>query len=157
MNALVVMLHVFAISYKLTKLLYIIRAGKRFKGSNLCSFAAHSKLNVYLQSFTATPILMFAHVHFYNLNVWLTMWVCSRNVEAQLLAAFVLFLSSAMPNLDRHTDRNNTSTCYKAIMRLSIANQGKSNIDKNMCEPSFIFADEVSKAVFQPSSQPYSK
>ena len=60
-------------------------------------------------------------------------------VEAVLLAAFVLFLSPAVPNLDRNTDRNHTSTHYKAIIpfwRLSIANQGKSNIDKNTCEPS---------------------
>ena len=66
------------------------------------------------------------------------MWVCSRKVEAVLLATFVLFLSPAMPNMDRNTDRNNTSTRYKAIIqfwRLSIANQGKSNIDKNTCEP----------------------
>ena len=70
---------------------------------------------------------------------------------AVFLAAFVLFLSPAMPNPDRNSDRNNTSTCYKAIIqfwRLSIANQGKSNIDKkNTCEPS--------KVVFQPLSQLY--
>ena len=109
--------HVVAISYKLTRLLYKIRVGKKFKGSNLCSFAAYLKLNFYLRSFTALPILMFAHVHFYNLNVWLKIWACSRNFEAQLLAAFVLFLSPAMPNLDRNTDRNNTSTCYKVIIQ----------------------------------------
>ena len=43
-----------------------------------------------------------------------------------------------MPNLDR----NKTSTHYKAIIqfwRLSIANQGKSNIDKKMCKPFFLF------------------
>ena len=54
-------------------------------------------------------------------------------VEAVLLAAFVLFLSPAVPNLDRNTDRNHTSSRYKAIIlfwRLSIANQGKTNIDK---------------------------
>ena len=51
-----------------------------------------------------------------------------------------------MPILDRNSDRNNTSTHYKAIIqfwRLFIANQGKSNIDKNMCEPSFVFANEA--------------
>ena len=68
----------------------------------------------------ATPTLMFAHVHVYNLNVWLIMWACSRKVEAVLLAAFVLFLSPAMPNLDRNTDRNNTSTRYKAIISLRV-------------------------------------
>ena len=60
-------------------------------------------------------------------------------VEAVLLAAFVLFLSPAVPNLDRNTDRNHTSSRYKAIIlfwKLSIANQGKTNIDKNTCEPS---------------------
>ena len=85
------------------------------------------------------------------------MWVCSMKVEAVLLAAFVLFLSPAVPNLDRNTDRNHTSSRYKAIIlfwKLSIANQGKTNIDKNTCEPSFLFADEASKAVFLPSSQP---
>ena len=82
---------------------------------------------------------MFVHVHFYNLNVWLKILACSRNVEAVLLAGFVSFLSLVMPNLDRNTDRNNTSARYKAIIqfwRLSIANQGKNNIDKNTCEPS---------------------
>ena len=82
---------------------------------------------------------MFAHVHFCNSNVWLIMWVCSMKVEAVLLAAFVLFLSPAMPNLDRNTDKNHTSSRYKEIIlfwRLSIANQGKTNIDKNTCEPS---------------------
>ena len=61
------------------------------------------------------------------------MWTCT--VEAMLLAASVSFLSPAMLN----PNRNKTSTCYKAIVqfwRLSIANQGKSNIDKNTCEPS---------------------
>ena len=90
---------------------------------------------------------MFAYVHFYNLNVWLIMWACSRKVEAVLVAAFVLFLSPVMPNLDRNTDRNNTSTHYQVIIqfwRLSIANQSKSNIDKNTCE--------ALKVVFQPSS-----
>ena len=76
------------------------------------------------------------------------MWVCSRKVEAVLLAAFVLyvFLSPAMlnPNTCRNSDRNfmYTSTRYKAIIQfwgLSIANQGKSNIDKNTCEPSLVF------------------
>ena len=54
-------------------------------------------------------------------------------VEAGLLAAFVLFLSPAMLNLARNSDRNKTSTRYKAIIqfgRLSVTNQGKSNIDK---------------------------
>ena len=36
----------------------------------------------------------------------------------------------------------------------SIANADKSNIDKNMCEPLFIFVDEATKIVFQPLSQP---
>ena len=86
------------------------------KGSNLRSFA-HSKLNLYLRSFAAMPTLMFAHEYFYNLNMWLIMWACSRNVECMLLAAFILFLSQAMPNLDRNTDWNNTSTSYKAIIQ----------------------------------------
>ena len=63
------------------------------------------------------PILMFEHVHFYNLNMWLTMFVCSGNAEAQLLATFVLFLSPAMHNLDKNSDRNNTSTHYKVIIQ----------------------------------------
>ena len=36
----------------------------------------------------------------------------------------------------------------------SIANADKSNIDKNMCEPLFIFVDEATKIVFQPLSLP---
>ena len=58
------------------------------------------------------------------------------------LAASVSFLSTpVMLNLSRNSNRNKTSTRYKAIIqfwRLSIANQGKSNIDKNTCEPSNI-------------------
>ena len=63
-----------------------IGLGKRFEYSNLRSFTAHSKLNFSLRSFAAMPTSMFAHAHFYNLNVWLKLWVCSRNVEAVLLA-----------------------------------------------------------------------
>ena len=51
-------------------------------------------------------------VHFYNLHVRLIMWACSRKVEAVLLAAFILFLSPAMTNLDRNSDMNNTNTHY---------------------------------------------
>ena len=109
------------------------------EGSNLHSFVMHSKLHFYLWSFTATPTSMCAHEHFYNLNVWLIMWPCSWNVEAVLLAAFVLFLSPMVSNLYKSTGRNHTSSRYKAtilLWRLSIANQSKANIDKNMCEPS---------------------
>ena len=52
------------------------------------------------------------------------MWVCSCKVEAVLLAAFVSFLSPAMLNPSRNSDRNKTSACYKAII-----------VDKNTCEP----------------------
>ena len=131
------------------------------KGLNIRSFTTHSKLNFYLKSFAAMPTLMFVHAHFYNIKVWLIMWECSRKVEAVLLAVFVLFLSPAMFNLDRNTDRNNTSTSYTCkttiqFWRLSIVNQStsKSNIDKNMSEPSVVFADEVSKAVFHPAFAP---
>ena len=113
--------------------------GKRFEPSNLRSFATHSKLNFSLRSFAATPTLMFAHAHSCNLNVWSIMWACSRKVEAVLLAASVSFLCPAMLNRSRNSDMNKTSTCYKAIIlfwTLSIANQGKTNIDKNTCEPS---------------------
>ena len=65
------------------------------------------------------------------------MWVCSRKIEAVLLAASVSFLSPMMLNSSRNSNRNKTSTCYKAIIhfwRHSIANHGKNNIDKNMCK-----------------------
>ena len=55
------------------------------------------------------------------------------------LAASVSFLSPAILNLGRNSDMNNTSTRYKArvqFWRLSITNQGESNIDKNTREPS---------------------
>ena len=60
--------------------------------------------------------------------MWLIMWVCSR-------VDFVLFLSPAILNPSRNNKRNkNTcSTRYKVIIqfwKLSIANQGESNIDK---------------------------
>ena len=65
-----------------------------------------------------------------------------KKVEAVLLAASVSFLSTPeMLNPSSNSNRNKTSTRYKAIIqfwRLSIANQGKSNIDKNTCEPSNI-------------------
>ena len=123
--------------------MYVLGLGKSFECSNLCSFAVHSKLNFSLQSFAATPTLMFAYAHLCNLNmyVWSIMWACSRKVEAVLLAASVSFLSPAMLNPSRNSDRNETSTHYKAIIqfwRHSIANKGKSNIDKNTCEPSNI-------------------
>ena len=66
-------------------------------------------------------------------NVWLIMWACSGKVEAFLLAASASFLSPAMLNSSRNSDRNKISTHYKAIMqfwRFSIANPGESNIDK---------------------------
>ena len=116
-----------------------IGVGKSFEPSNLRSFATHSKLNFSLRSFAATPTLMFAHAHSCNLNVWSIMWACSIKVEAVLLAASVSFLCPAMLNRSRNSDMNKTSTRYKAIIlfwTLSIANQGKTNIDKNTCEPS---------------------
>ena len=82
------------------------RAGKKFKGSNFCLLA---KQNFYLRSFATMPTLMCEHMHFYNLNAQLVMCACSRKVDAVLLAAFVLFLSPAVHNLDRNRDRNNTS------------------------------------------------
>ena len=72
----------------------VIRAGKRFECSNLRSFTMHLKLNFSLRSCTAMPTIMFAHVHLYNLNVWL-IWAYSRKIEAVLLAASVSFLSPA--------------------------------------------------------------
>ena len=112
-------------------------------------FAAYPKL----------PSKLCCHAHF---NVCICALLQSKfvvNNVGMLLAAFVLFLSPAMLNLDRNSNRNNTSTRYKAIIkfwRLSIANQGKSNIDKNMCETSSLCSFLASKVVFQPSSQPYS-
>ena len=106
------------------------------------------------------PFLICEHVYFYDLNAWLIMCVCSRKVEAVLLAVFVLFLSPTIHNLDRNSDRNNTSSCFKAILqflRLSIANQDKTNIDKKPCKHSnllLFFADEASKVVSQPLHQP---
>ena len=82
------------------------------------------------------------------------MWVCSSKVEAVLLASSVSFLRPELLNPSRNSDRNKTSTCYKAIIqfsRLSKANEGKSNIDNynNMCKSSNV--------IFQPSSQPYNE
>ena len=81
-----------------------------------------------------------SHAHFnvcacalVHSNVWLIMWACSGKVEAVLLAASASFLSPAMLNSSRNSDRNKISTHYKAIIqfwRLSIANPGESNIDK---------------------------
>ena len=63
--------------------------------------------------------------------MWLIIWVCSSKVEDVLLAASISFLSLAMLNPSRNSNRNKTSTRYKAIIqfwRHSIANQGESNI-----------------------------
>ena len=43
--------------------------------------------------------------------------VCSRKVEAVLLAASVSFLSPMLLNPSRNSNRNKTSTCYKAIIQ----------------------------------------
>ena len=107
-------------------------AGKKFQMFEplfvCCAF--ESKFS--LRSFAAMPTLMFAHMHLYTVNMWLIKWTCSSKVEAVLLAASVSFLSPAMLNLSRNSDRNKTNTRYKAIFqfwRLSIANQGESNTD----------------------------
>ena len=113
------------------------RTGKkvrRFKPSFVCC-AFEAKFEALLLS-----TLMFAHADLYNLNVWLNCG--SRNVDAVLLPASVSFLSPVMLNPSRNSDRKKTSTRYKAIIqfcRLSIAIQGKSNIDKNTCKPSKLF------------------
>ena len=72
---------------------------------------------------------MFVHVHLCSLITQSIMYASSGKVEAVLLAASVSFLSPAMLNPSRNSDRNKSSTHYKAIIqlwRLSIANQGKS-------------------------------
>ena len=90
------------------------RAGKKvqmFEPSFVCcTFEAT------LGSFAATPTLMFAHVHLYNLNVWLIMWACSRRVDGVLLAASVSFLSPAILNPSRNSDRNKTSTSNNPVL-----------------------------------------
>ena len=140
--------------------MYILGLEKRFECSNLCLFAVHSKLNFSLRSFAAMPTLMFPHVHLCNLNVWSIMWACCRKVKAVLLAASVSFLSPAMLNPSRNSNRNKTGTRYKALsqfLRHSIANEGKSNIDKKCANLRIFvcFADETSYVVLQPSFQPY--
>ena len=83
------------------------------------------------------PTLMFAHAHLCSLNMWSIILVFSRKVDVVLLAASVSWLSPAMLNPSRNSDRNKTSTCYEPVIqfwRHSIANRGKSNIDKNTCE-----------------------
>ena len=79
------------------------------------------------KSFNCLNLHSFAHL--YTLNVWLIMWVCSSAVEAVLLAASASFLSPATLNPSRNSDRNK----YLIIqfLRFSIANPGKSNINKN--------------------------
>ena len=92
------------------------------------------------------------------------MWVYSSKVEDVLLAASVSFLSPAMLNLSRNSDRNKISTRYKAIIqfwRLSIANQGESNIDKTLLKTHAnlrslqSFSQRSFKFDIDYSSQPY--
>ena len=148
MYSLTVMLHVFPTSYKLTKLLNTIRARKKYRSFEplfvCCTFEAKFLPYFYLRSFTATPILMFELLqskHVVNkVSVFQECWGS--------VAGCFCFVSQS---------RNNTSTSYKAIIqiwRLSMANQSKTNIDKNLC---WFFAYAASKAVFQHSSQPYTK
>ena len=120
--------------------LYVhIRAGKKvriFEPSFVyCAFEAKflpSKLRCHANFNVCTCALC-------NLNVWLKLWVCPRKVEAELLAVSAQIFIQAMLNPSRNSDRNKTSTHYKAIIqfwRHYIAKQGKSNIDNNTCEPS---------------------
>ena len=116
-----------------------IRAGKKvriFEPSFVyCAFEAKflpSKLRCHAHFNVCTCALC-------NLNVWLTLWVCPRKVEAELLAVSAQIFIQAMLNPSRNSYRNKTSTYYKAIIqfwRHYIAKQGKSNIDNNTCEPS---------------------
>ena len=103
---------------------------------------------------------MHVHGHFYNLNMWLIMWVCSGEVETVLLTGCVLFVIPMMLNLERNNDMNNTRTCYKAIIqftRLSITNEGKATLIKTHANlQTFIrFCWWNLKVVSRPSSQPY--
>ena len=103
-----------------------------FKLSFICC-AFESKCS--LRSFAATPTLIFVHVHLYTLNVWLIMWVYSSEVESLLLAASISFLSPVMLSPSKNSNRNKTSTRYRAIIqfwRLSIANEGERNVDKKL-------------------------
>ena len=109
-------------------------AGKKLRMFEPLFVCCAFKSKFSLRSFTAMPTLMFVHVHLYTLNVGLIMWACSSKVEALGFVA-VSFLSPALRNPSRNSNRNKTSTRYKAIIqfwRLSIVNQGKSNIDKTL-------------------------
>ena len=99
--------------------MYTSGLGKGFLSLNIHLFGADLKLNFSLQSFVATPSLMFAHLHFCNLNALSIMWVCSRKVDTVLLAASVSFLSPVMLDTSRNSDRNKSSTCYKAVLEAS--------------------------------------
>ena len=58
------------------------------------------------------------------------------NVSVFRIVEAVLLVSQS--NNAKSSDRNKNSTSYKSIIqfwRLFIANEGNSNIDKNMCEP----------------------
>ena len=89
----------------------------------LDTFAVRSKLNFSLKIHCMCT-LMFVLTLSYDLNVWLIIWVCYRKVEAVLVTAFVSFLSPAMLNPSRNSNRNKTSTRYKIeFWRVSTANQ----------------------------------
>ena len=101
-----------------------------FEPSFICCAFEFAKF--YLRSFAATATLMFVDVHLCILNMWLIIWACSSKVEAVLLATSVSFLSPAMLNPSRNSDRNKTSICYKAIIQLFIAYQSENNINKRL-------------------------
>ena len=83
-----------------------LELGKRFKGSNHCLFATYSKF---------LPSKLCCHTYF---NVYACAILQSKHVvnnmdifEVVLLAASVPFLTPAMLNLNRNSDKNKTSTC----------------------------------------------
>ena len=59
--------------------IYILELGKRFECSNLRLLAMHSKLHFSLQSFAATPTLIFADVHLYKSKHVINVCTCMYN------------------------------------------------------------------------------
>ena len=58
----------------------------------------------------------FVVVHLYTINMWLTMWAYSSEVEPVLLAASVSFLSPVMLHPSKNCDRNKTGILNNPVL-----------------------------------------
>ena len=108
---------------------YIIGLGKKFEGSNLRSFTAHSKLSFSLEALLPRPLQCLQQAHLCNnRNVWLILWTCPRKFVDAMLAVSVLFFNPAMLNPSRNKNNKNifnkNEGRYRDVKTLKACKQG---------------------------------